>query len=805
MSSIEVDARSEVAIPASDGLVKQSEKKIILLELIALFAVLGLAAWLRLWKLDQNGTGNPYYAAAVRSMLVNGTNFFFGAFDPTGFVTVDKPPAALWMQALSAKIFGFNGFSLLAPQALMGVASVAILFLMVRRSSGSFAALLAGLVLAITPIGVAVDRDNLPDSMLTLVLIMAGAALSRAVETGHWRWIMACVALVGVGFNVKMLAAFVVLPTFYLIYFLGAPVGWLQRTKQLFAATIVLALVSLSWCFAVEIVPKTHRPYIGGSRNNSALDLALGYNGLGRVFGGSGNLGPPGSRRGPPGGMPVRPRGNALNTETGDANQARKPGSDLLTAGGGESKASIDPAGVAGPTNDGDFGKPVQPFPGGSPGGGFGPSFPGRPGGRGFGGRGFAMFGGPPGLLRFAGPVLAEQITWLFPFVLFGALASLLQTGLRSQFTPQKTAILIWSGWLGTHLIVFSFAQGIFHEYYTIIMGPAVAALSGIGAVALWSALELTDWRRALFPTALIATGCWQTYLVGQYPEFRYRLMPVILGGVCLAATLIVARRELSRRWPALGSAVLGSCLGIASILVGPATLSIGTACVPGMSLMPVADVSLFTGAAPARPPMPPMVASPQSTAKLLEFLRANQQGEKYLMAANSSMEVSSLIIDSGESAISLGGFMGADPVLTKDEFEELVKDQRLRFVLVGGGPGGGGPPPGAMLGGGGGPFGPGGPMGGGPPGSMGGGPPGPMGGGPPGPMGMGNSEIMTWVREHGEVVDPNLWQHDDNDPNGDGPPRGFGPMRGARRLYDLRPAAGLVNVNNSIKNSEQP
>ncbi|MEI8018124.1 MAG: glycosyltransferase family 39 protein, partial [Schlesneria sp.] len=133
MSRIEVGARPEVSIPASGGLLKRSEKKITLLELIALFAILGLAAWLRLWKLDQNGTGNPYYAAAVRSMLVNGTNFFFGAFDPTGFVTVDKPPAALWVQTLSAKIFGFNGLSLLAPQALMGVASAAVLYLKVRR------------------------------------------------------------------------------------------------------------------------------------------------------------------------------------------------------------------------------------------------------------------------------------------------------------------------------------------------------------------------------------------------------------------------------------------------------------------------------------------------------------------------------------------------------------------------------------------------------------------------------------------------------------------------------------------------
>ena len=800
MSSIEIDEAPKKVIPASIVLGQQSEKRITFLEMVALFAILMFATWLRLWKLDQNGTGNPYYAAAVRSMLVNGTNFFFGSFDPAGFVTVDKPPAALWVQALSAKVFGFNGYSLLAPQALMGIASVAVLYGMVRRSHGPFPALLAGLVLAITPIGVAVDRDNLPDSMLTLVLILAAAALSRAVETGHWRWIMACVALVGFGFNVKMLAAFVVLPTFYLAYFLGAPVSWMQRTKQLFVATIVLVFVSLSWCLAVEIVPKTNRPYIGGSRNNSAMDLALGYNGLGRVFGGSGNFGPPGGRGGPPGGNPMRPPSRALNNQNGDANSEKRPNTDLLMGESAQPTPSFSPEGAAGPMDAGGSGISVQPFPGGPPGDGSG--LPGGPGGRGFGGRGFAMFGGPPGFLRFTGPVLAEQITWLFPFVFFGTIASLLQAGIRSPLTPQKTAILIWSGWLGTHLIVFSFAQGIFHEYYTIIMGPAVAALTAMSAVALWNSLDFIDWRRSLFPTALIATGSWQTYLIGQYPEFRYRLMPVLLGSVCLAATLIVARRELSRRWPSIGNGKFGGGLGLASILVGPAIWSVGTACAPGMSLMPVANVSLFTWAESIRPPMPPMIASPQSTAKLLEFVRANRQGEKFLLAANSSMEVSSLIIESGEPAISLGGFMGADPVLTKDQFEELVKDQRLRFVLIGGGPGGGppggggGPPPGVMPGRGRMPFGPGGPMGGGPP---------PMGGGPPGPMGMGNSEIMAWVREHGELVDSKLWQHEDNSLDADGPPRGFGPMGGARRLYDLRPSAGLVTVSRPIKESDQP
>ena len=764
-------------------------------EWVVLLVILGFAAWLRLWRLDLNGTGNPYYAAAVRSMQVNFKNFVFGSFDPAGFITVDKPPLALWVQAISAKVFGFHGLSLLIPQAIMGVASVVVLYVVIRRTAGVVPALLAAFVLSITPIGVAVDRDNLPDSMLTLVLLLAAAALSRAIETGRWKSILTAVALVGVGFNVKMLAAFLVLPTFYLVYFLAAPVGRLHRLGQLSVGTAVLMAVSLSWCLIVEFVPKQNRPYIGGSKNNSALDLALGYNGLGRVFGGSGNLRPPGGRGGPPGGMrlPVTDGPSSASSEDSpkapDETRDHHPG---IPSNANDFRPPFDlieparqPPGLA----DDDR------FPGGPP--GFGPPGFGPPNGR-FGppglggpfpgGRGFPpMFGGIPGLLRFTRPIIAEQIMWLFPVAVLGAVTTLLQVGLRGPMTPLKSSVLLWSGWLGTHWVVFSFAQGIFHEYYTIVMGPAVAALVGIGAIPLWQTLSSTGWKFSLLPTALLANACWQVSLIGQHPEFRYSLMPLVLSLVCLAVTIIVMHRSLANRWPQVAWGSLGATLGLTALAIGPTIWSIGTALVPVMAVMPTADVSAITGVTGNRPPMLPFETSPEATSKLLTFLKAQRQGEKYLVAANSSMEVSSLIIQSGEPAISLGGFMGADPVLSIDQFKTLVHQQQLRFVLIGGGPGGG-PPPGMA-------FGDGNParQGGfdGLPGADGGPPPGPPGGGP---MGMGNSEIMTWVREHGELVETKLWKSEELSPGGlDRSPGMPGPMRGARQLYDLRPAAGVA------------
>lgn len=247
---------------------------------VAVLLIVLVAGGFRLWDLAQNGFGNPYYAAAVRSMLASGSNFFFGAFDPVGFITVDKPPVALWVQAISAKLFGFRGVALLVPQALMGVASVLVTYRLVRRPFGPWAGLLAGLILAVTPISVAVDRDNLPDTALVLVLLLAARALARASETGRWQPLMLATALVGVGFNIKMLAAFIVLPTFYLVYLLAAPVRRPARVAHLAAATAVLVIVSLSWSVIVELTPPDQRPYIGGSRTNSALKLALGYNGL---------------------------------------------------------------------------------------------------------------------------------------------------------------------------------------------------------------------------------------------------------------------------------------------------------------------------------------------------------------------------------------------------------------------------------------------------------------------------------------------------------------------------------------------
>src|SRR2546423_13871626 len=257
----------------------------------ALGAVLALTALLNFWQLDRLGYANTYYATAVKSMLQSWHNFVFVSFDPGGFVSIDKPPLGFWIETASARLFGFSGLSLLLPEVLAGVLSVAVLYRLVARIWGRGAGLLAALFLAVTPVSVVTARNNTIDSLLVLTVLLAAWAVARAVETGQLRWLLLCAVLVGLGFNIKMLEAYLVVPAFGLVYLVGARASWRKRLGQLALATVVLLGVSLSWATAVDLTPASARPYVGSSGTNAELSLALGYNGLSRLLGGAGTPG----------------------------------------------------------------------------------------------------------------------------------------------------------------------------------------------------------------------------------------------------------------------------------------------------------------------------------------------------------------------------------------------------------------------------------------------------------------------------------------------------------------------------------
>jgi len=259
-------------------------------------------AVLYLWNLTASGWANSYYAAATQAATQSWQALLFGSLDAGNVVTVDKPPAALWVSGLFARVFGFSSWSVLVPQALAGVAAVWLLYAAVKRTSGATAGLLAGTVLALTPVAALMFRYNQPDALLTLLLVAGGYATVRAVEKASVRWLMLAGAAVGFAFLTKMLQGFLVLPAFGLAYLVAAPVSLGRRVAHLAAATGAV-IVSSGWYVAlVALWPAGSRPYIAGSTDDSVLELALGYNGLGRIFGGDGNPGGGGGMGGGGGG-----------------------------------------------------------------------------------------------------------------------------------------------------------------------------------------------------------------------------------------------------------------------------------------------------------------------------------------------------------------------------------------------------------------------------------------------------------------------------------------------------------------------
>lgn len=255
-------------------------------------AVLLLATTaLYLWNLSASGYGNDFYAMAVQAGTKNWEALFFGSLDPGNIITVDKPPAAMWLMALSGRIFGFSSWSMLAPNALCGVGSVGLLYLAVRRTNGPAAGLLAGSVLALTPVAAMMFKFNNPDALLVLLMTLGAYCTVRALDKASTWWLVLAGVAIGFGFITKMLQAFLVLPAFALVYLVAAPTGLGKRILQVLAAALAV-VVSAGWYVAVVALwPASSRPYIGGSTDNSALELAFGYNGLGRIFGGDGNGG----------------------------------------------------------------------------------------------------------------------------------------------------------------------------------------------------------------------------------------------------------------------------------------------------------------------------------------------------------------------------------------------------------------------------------------------------------------------------------------------------------------------------------
>jgi 4-amino-4-deoxy-L-arabinose transferase-like glycosyltransferase len=625
---------------------------------IGLGVLLAGTALLYLAGLSRNGWANDFYAAAVQAGTRSWKAFFFGSFDASSFITVDKTPASLWVMELSARIFGLNYWSVLVPQALEGVGSVALLYAAVRRWFGPGAGLLAGAALALTPVAALMFRFNNPDALLVLLMTAAAYGTARAIESGRTRWLVLAGALLGLGFLTKMLQAFLVVPGFGLAYLVAGRPRLRTRIWQSLAGLGAVIAGAGWWVLAVVLTPAASRPYIGGSTNNSILELTLGYNGLGRLDG----------------------------NETG-------------SVGGG--------------------------------------------------GRGGAAFGGAAGLQRLFAAEMGGQISWLLPAALLAMVAlgwlawrSRSAPGGRLRSDPVVAALLLWGSWLLVTGLVFSFMAGIIHPYYTVALAPPIAALAGIGAVALWRDRDRRA-ARGLLGAGVAVTACWSYLLLARspswYPELRWA---VLIAGLASAVALAVSPRPGAGRITVAGVAAAGA---IAAALAGPAAYSIDAAATAHAGALPTAGpavTSAFgggpaggfggpgglrqaggTGQAPpgmtggTRPGrsgtgtggLPGtgtgtgtggfpgrgggggpggaggaggLGGSTQVSKALTSLLEQDASAYTWAAATVGSESAAPLQLATGQPVMSIGGFNGTDPSLTLAQFKKLVAGHRIHYFV---------------------------------------------------------------------------------------------------------------------------
>jgi 4-amino-4-deoxy-L-arabinose transferase-like glycosyltransferase len=552
---------------------------------IGLWLLLAVTAVLYLWNLSASGWANAFYSAAAQAGGSDWTAMLFGSSDAGNAITVDKTPAALWVMDVSVRLFGLSSWSVLAPQAVAGVAAVAVLYAAVRRAAGPNAALLAGAVFALTPVAALMFRFNNPDALLVLLLVIGAYCVQRACEPDASRWWMAGAGVaVGFGFLAKMLQAFLVLPAFALAYLVAAATSWRRRLWGLAIGAAAL-IVSAGWyLLLVEVWPASSRPYIGGSQGNSILELTLGYNGFGRITG----------------------------NETG-----------------------------------------------------------------GLGNLNFDVGWG-----RLFGSGMGGYIAWLLPAALVCLAAGLILSRRAPRTDPTRAALLLWGGWLVTTAVVFSFANGILHEYYTVALAPAIGAVLGIGATMLWR--TRSDIRAAATMAATVAgTAVLAAVLLARHDEWLPWLRAVIVTGGAVATIMLLVIGRLPRR---VASAV--GALAMAACLAGPAAYAVATAATPHTGAIPSVGPARAPGhlggppGAPFGGPGGGLLGSPTPGAGLTALLAADADQYRWTAAVVGSNNAAGYQLAAGEPVMAVGGFNGTDPAPTLAQFQRYVDEGDIHYFV---------------------------------------------------------------------------------------------------------------------------
>lgn len=491
-------------------------------------------------NLTASGYANDFYAAAAQAGSENWTAFLFGSLDMSNAITVDKPPAALWLMAISVKIFGLNSFAILLPEALLGIATTYMLYATVRRYWGNRAGIATGFVFMLTPVAALMFRFNNPDALLVFLMTAAAYAIMRSLEYSASRegnrkrtwWMVLAGVCIGFGFLTKQMQVFLVVPAFVLTFLVASPTKFLRRLVDGIAAVMAI-VVSAGWWIALTVlVPADQRPYIGGSQTNSFLELTFGYNGLGRLTG---------SETGS-----VVPSGRGGNSESSSASSALESAASAATSSSSSNS-------------------------------------------HGGGGNSGGMWGST-GLSRLFDGTFSTQISWLAPIAFVGIIIGLVAVGHAARIDLRRASILLFGGWLVFTWLTFSFMAGIVHQYYTVALSPALAVMVVIACTSLWLKRR-SLWAQIVAPLLMLGNTVWAYVLIGRASWMPWLKWAVLVVGV-IASIIIALAGLMSSKI----IAIIGSTLTAIALMAGPLSWTAYTVGTAHTGSLPTAGPSVSGG-----------------------------------------------------------------------------------------------------------------------------------------------------------------------------------------------------------------
>ncbi|MFT4108258.1 ArnT family glycosyltransferase [Propionicimonas sp.] len=636
-------------------------------------ALLVATGFLYIWGLSASGYANSFYSAAAQAGSTNWTAWFFGSLDGGNSITVDKPPAAIWLMALSVRLFGLSSWSILVPEALLGVASVGVLYATVRRTlltqrnapgsthpltprNAHWAALIGAVAFALTPVATLMFRFNNPDALLVFTMVLASYFTVRAGERASRGWLAVAGVALGFGFLTKMMQAFLVLPALVVAYWIAAPASWKKRLVDLLVAFVTM-IASFGWYVAVvELTPASLRPYIGGSQNNSLLELILSYNGFGRLTG----------------------------EETGSVGNSSSRWGEI-------------------------------------------------------------------GILRMFEGVSGGMVSWLIPAALVLCVGALGYAFAHRRLAPTRDAdgnrrqtpsqalaggIVVWLGWLVVTALVFSFMAGIYHDYYTVALAPAIGGAVALGGAGLWANRGRLV-ARLVLAAAVVGTGVWAVVLLQQAGSWYSILGWVVLGLATAAGTGLAVGNLLPK---ALTTAAL--VVGVFAGLAGPYAYSVNTASTAHTgSIVTAGPVSSNSfgggrgggpggggpggggfggGTGAGQPParggssastgsaggpststgassrtsegsasggrgggMGGLLNGASTSTELTNLLLQDSGSYTWVAATTGSQNAASYQLATQRSVMAIGGFNGSDPSPTLEQFKEYVAEGRIHYYIA--------------------------------------------------------------------------------------------------------------------------